>query len=177
VSPGLLGADGTWWDLMGEAGMLNDDTRDAALHEFAGRREAVLQHAFGDAPAPHLPDSFGIATEAELRDRCGNGIVVGSHTWGHEFLPALPDDEFTSNLRETLRWLADFGASTSWLALPYGAGSLRQGEHALELGHTGVLRVRGGRWEDPCTRAAVPRINVPAGLSTRGLDIRTSGIR
>lgn len=178
VSPGLLGKDSTWWDLMGEAGALTPDAREYALRSHGGRHQVLWDRLFSRGQIRPLPRSFGIATEEELLSHCGRDIVLGSHTWGHEYLPALEDDELRDNLSRTLQWLGDFpGATSPWLALPYGAGTLRQSRLALGLGHRGVLRVRGGLWSPPGDAAAVPRINVPAGASVRGLELRTSGIR
>jgi len=175
VAPGLLGCRHTWWDALGEAGFL-EGSRDAALREKAGRTDRVLE-AFLDRPVPELPESYAIATQDELERSCTGNIRVGSHTWGHEFLPALTRAELNETLERTRDWLSRFaGPRSSWIALPYGGGSSETARIALSCGHAGVLGIRGGLWRHGEDLAVVPRINVPAGMSSRGVELRTSGV-
>ncbi len=177
VSPGLLGASGTWWDRMAEAGRLTPEARAFALEELGGRGEAVRRWAFPDGPAPDLPPSYGIATRGELETHRGDGIEVGSHAWEHEHLPSLSEEELRVNLERTRAWIEGFGRSAPpWLALPYGCGSAATRRLALEVGHAGVLRIEGGPWTAPHDRGRVPRINLPAGVTVRGLQLRVTGL-
>lgn len=178
VAPGLLGAPGTWWDQLAEAGRLSPETRERALLEWGGRHGTVQRQILGAAPLPDLPASYGIATAGELEESCGDGIRLGSHAWAHEHLPDLSEPELEASLLETLDWLDRYpGPTTGWLALPYGAGSARVERTALRIGHSGVLRIRGGVWTGREDRGRVPRINVPAAMSVRGLELRASGLR
>ncbi len=178
VSPGLLGADSTWWDDLAEAGLLASETRQSALVDEAGRADAVRARFMDRRLASHLSKSYGIATPQELREHCGGTVSVGSHAWAHEHLPSLDDAELLENLARTREWLAGFEVSTSsWLALPYGAGSPGVSRAAKTIGHAGVLRIDGGLWRNGHDRGLLPRINVPAGISVRGLELRTSGLR
>lgn len=177
VAPGLLGAASTWWDEMAEVGLLSDTLRDDALHSLAGRNSAIRHSVLPDGDAPVLPDSFRIASIDELHEHAADGIRIGSHTWSHEYLPALEPLELKANLARTLHWLETWsGATTRWLALPYGGGDANVGRAAIDAGHSGVLRISGGMWHPAEDRSQVPRINVPAGISLRGLELRTSGL-
>jgi len=177
VAPALLGNPVTWWDALGEAGVLSN-TRDTVLGELAGRHDAILQRVFENRSLPDLPASYGIATHDEVLHHCQGPIRVGSHTLAHEYLPALSNSELRQTLEHASRWVAAYqGPRSSWLALPYGAGSADEtGRVALNMGHAGVLRIEGGLWRPDADIAAVPRINVPAGLSWRGVELRTSGV-
>jgi peptidoglycan/xylan/chitin deacetylase (PgdA/CDA1 family) len=176
VAPGLLGTTSTWWDELGEAGRLSPTVREDALTNLAGRATSVRKRHSGDR-SPGLPTSYGLATLEELRAHCGAGIRVGSHSWSHEYLPALPEMELRENLARTIGWLESYDGPTSgWLALPYGGGSETVSRAALAAGHAGVLRISGGLWEPTRDRSRVPRINVPAGVSLRGLELRASGL-
>ncbi|MEX0906884.1 MAG: polysaccharide deacetylase family protein, partial [Gemmatimonadota bacterium] len=162
AAPAMLGARGTWWDELAEAGLLTDAVRDAALRDHAGRGAEILRAVARDAEPPSLPESYGIASAAELARACGNAIRVGSHSWSHEYLPALSDAELKDNLARTLEWVGRFDGRTSrCLALPYGGGSPELGRIALRAGHTTVLRIEGGLWKRNAALAWVPRINVP----------------
>lgn len=178
VAPALLGAASTWWDDLGAAGALSVSVRDQALSVHAGRADPVRAAFLGMLARRPLPSSFGIATTDELRTYAGDGITLGSHSWGHEHLPSLAEPELRDNLQRTLAWLRDFGLPYSrWLSLPYGAGSGLVCRLALEAGHAGVLRVSGGLLRPTVSRTSgVPRINVPAGLSTHGLELRLTGL-
>lgn len=175
VAPALLGAPSTWWDEMGAAGLLTDAQRDVALTRFAGESDAIRSF-FGVGSRVCLPETYAISTVDELAPAIRDGMTLGSHSWAHEHLPSLPDLRLRDSLIRSRQWLLEselpFG---DWLALPYGAGSEKVAAVAREIGHSAVLLVRGGlrsRSHDP---AAVPRINVPAGLSPSGLELRTSG--
>ena len=178
ASPGLLGSDGTWWDELAEAGRLTEETRSTALQELRGDGR-VVRSKFQLDIAPALPPSYGIAELDELLVRAGDGISVGSHAWAHEHLPSLPENELQDSLRRTLDWVRGLGPDIAcpWLALPYGAGSPELGARATDLGYDGVLRIEGGLWKPERDRGFVPRINVPAGLTAGGLELRMSGIR
>ena len=177
VAPGLLGTPITWWDALGEAGRLAE-MRATCLRDLAGKTQAILRRAFHDQPLPVLPDSYGIATLEELEQHCHGPVRIGSHTWAHEYLPALSDSELQETLEQAARWLRGYrGPRSAWLALPYGAGSSDQvARVALNLGHAGILRIDGGLWRPNADTAAAPRINVPAGLSWRGVELRASGV-
>ena len=177
VAPALIDAQSTWWDEMAEADLLTTGTRDFALESLAGRTSGIRSRYFAYSP-PSLPSSYGIASIGELRRHCANSVRVGSHTWAHEYLPSLGELELRANFARTLQWLDAWDGPTSrWLALPYGGGDGNVGRLALEAGHTGVLGISGGMWSDDAQRAQVPRINVPAGMSQRGLELRTSGLK
>lgn len=178
TSPGLLGAHSTWWDDLAGAGLLSPEARLSALVDEAGRADAVRARFMDGHHAPHLPESYGIATPQELRDHCGGIVSLGSHAWAHEHLPSLGDTELQENLARTRQWLAEFESpASSWLALPYGEGSPDISRTAQTVGHAGVLRINGGLWKTGHDRVLLPRINVPAGISLRGLELRTSGLR
>lgn len=177
VCPGLLAEPSLWWDEMAEAGRLDPPARQHAMFGLKGDLSAVRSWAPDDVEGPPLPDTFGVATEAELRDQLGGGIVAGAHSWAHACLPALEPAELRSDLERTLAWLEAFpGPTVRWLALPYGEGSAAVSAAALDVGYEGVLRIRGGLCPPTAERGAIPRINVPAGMSSPGLALRASGL-
>ncbi|NLG63528.1 MAG: polysaccharide deacetylase family protein [Candidatus Cloacimonetes bacterium] len=175
VAPALLGQSTTWWDDLGAAGLMNDARRDDALTTLQGRAERVRDE-LGIMPAS-LPHSYGIATVDELRAHTRDGVTLGSHSWAHEHLPSLTAGELRESLVNTRDWLRSSGMPfVDCLALPYGAGSQQVASVADDIGHSAVLLVRGGLLRHPFDAATVPRINVPAGLTREGLELRTSGI-
>lgn len=177
TAPALLGAASTWWDDLAAAGLLSDEIRHNALQEHAGRADRVRGTYLTIAPRL-LPSTFGIATEEELRAQTRDGVTIGSHSWAHEHLPSLERDELKQNLQRTLQWLEDGGLPyTKYLSLPYGATNAQVEEVAVATGHPAVLLVSGGRAHQGNDTSRIPRINIPAGMSVRGLDLRLSGLK
>ncbi|HEX6693810.1 MAG TPA: polysaccharide deacetylase family protein [Longimicrobiales bacterium] len=177
VAPGLLQARSTWWDQLAAADRLTGSQRNHALVNMAGRGEAITAHAFSGGQIPDLPPSYGIASIHELLAGCGSEIAIGSHSWGHEYLPALDESELRRNLEQARAWVAaNAPRPCNWLALPYGGGNAEVSRTALDVGHAGVLRIEGGLCGTRFNPGAVPRINVPSGMSERGLVLRASGV-
>lgn len=176
VAPALLGAASTWWDELGETGALTPKNRMAALEELGGDPAAVRER-YLRGERPRLPDCYRIATQTELDSVIGGVISVGSHTWSHEHLPSLEETALEATLERSLEWVRALGHDgCPWLALPFGAGTPATSRVALRVGYDGVFRISGGLWQPQRGTAAVPRINVPAGLSSAGLALRTSGL-
>lgn len=178
ASPTLMGEEATWWDQMGEAGILSIQRRSHALESLRGARDAVRAWAFPTQPPPRLPAAYGIATREELETHCGSTVSVGSHTWAHDYVPALDDSALRENLTRALSWVRGLRCrSSTWLALPFGAGSAGASRTALSVGHAGVLAISGGLWQPPGNAGSVPRVNIPSRTSPRGFEMRASGLR
>jgi len=180
VAPGLLGGD-TWWDHLGAAngGVIPDDTRHYAVEDLRGDRDAVLKwfasHA-RNTPRVALPR---IGTESDLAIAAREpGVTLGVHSWSHRNLSVLSGDELDAELAPSLAWLQERYATTiPWLTYPYGLATPtveRAAERALLRG---AFLVSGG-WmsKNPVPAHALPRMNIPAGLSPNGLALRLSGI-
>lgn len=177
VCPGLLDETGLWWDELAQTGRLDPATRHHAMFALKGDLAAVRRWAPAPQAAPALPETFGVATEAELLNQLVGGITAGAHSWSHACLPALDPQDLRSDLVRTLAWLEAFPAPTiPWLALPYGEGTDAVSTAALEVGYEDVMRIRGGLCPPGAPPGWIPRINVPAGMSSRGLALRASGL-
>jgi len=182
TAPGLLGGHAFWWDALSEPGAgLADELRRHALEQLRGQDAAIRARAEADGrPARDLPDYAKSASEDELRDAVHRGAVtLGSHTWSHPSLPRLSRTEVAAELGRSRDWLtARFGAGfVPWLSYPYGHFSPTVAEEAAAAGYRGALAIEGG-WIPLRAPApyAIPRLNVPAGLSTRGFALRAAGL-
>ena len=177
VCPALLDEPGLWWDELGETGQLTPGNRDRAMYDMRGELQAVRKWAFRNRQPPRLPNEFGVASAAELVAQVGERITLGAHSWSHACLPALDVATLRRDLNQTLSWLDEFPApSLRWLALPYGEGSEQVAAEAVRAGYQGILKICGGLAGPVPDITAVPRINVPAGISARGLLLRASGV-
>ena len=88
-------------------------------------------------------------------------------------------DRLREELSLPLRWLRErFDRAIPWLSYPYGLANGRVEAAAAAAGYTAALALSERAWFDPATvnRYAVPRLNVPAGLSLNGFVLRASGL-
>jgi peptidoglycan/xylan/chitin deacetylase (PgdA/CDA1 family) len=179
VAPAFVGGRSFWWDAVSPA---QDGAafRARALEELRGDDSRVRARARErgiPVVMPH-PDNRA-ADEAELRAAVGNhGITLGSHTWSHLNLARTDGATLSEELVRPLEWLRErFAAVIPWLAYPYGLSSPAVARAAANAGYDGALRVTGGWVPDtPSSAFALPRLNVPAGLSADGFRLRMQGL-
>lgn len=187
VAPGRLGDRSFWWDQMAEAADgFTPQTRAYLLRQLGGRQDRIeaWMRRRGLEPAV-LSKHARSVTERELTAVADiPGVTLGSHTWSHPHLPELARggaDQLEEELDASRRWLeAKFPESfRPWLAYPYGAVSDEAETAAAESGYRYGVIVGGGLCgsDAPVRRPRrLPRFNVPAGLSLRGFQLRTSGL-
>lgn len=187
VAPGLLGGETLWWDEVAELSSGLDSTiRSHLLEQEAGSQSAIQSWMDGRGwERPELPDHVRTATEQEL-DRAvdSSRITLGSHTWSHPHLSELASlslEKVKAELDRSRDWLARrFGsASRPWLAYPYGASSEEVEEVAAASGYELATVIGGGLCRPSMLSnrpRALPRCNVPAGISLNGFRLLTAGI-
>jgi len=183
VAPQFTDGRGFWWDEVA------DPERRAGLGERL-RATALTQHNGEDALIrAWLLAGGGSGTHAPQHARCASaellagalehpGITLGSHSWSHPNLTRLDPVRLEEELTRPLQWLAQFpGRFLPVVAYPYGLTSPMVERAAAAAGYRAGLMVRGGwcprRLESPFS---VPRLNIPAGLSTPGFELRLAGI-
>lgn len=182
IAPGLLGRDALWWDtLTPDAGPMSESFRRMALEEGRGREDEVYALADEQGLKPRdQPRHAGVVTVDELRAAARRpGVRLGSHTWSHVNLARAEKRELEEEIARPLRWLqGEFGGDAiHWLSLPYGRWGPDVEQAARQAGYEGVLRItEGGMVGADTERTAVPRRNVPAGLSIDGFRLLTSGL-
>ncbi len=185
VPTGLLGADGFWWDRLVPTSddALHPEIRDHALWKLGGRGPEVLRWARQQGiPVGTVPDHARPVSESELRDLSERGrIALGAHSVSHANLAGLPTSEADRELRESREWIREALPTrfTDWVAYPYGLYGPEVEDAAGSI-FTGALLISGGlasvRAAPPVRPHAIPRINVPRGLSVDGLALRLSGL-
>lgn len=181
AAPGLAGAEGFWWDALVPPGAeaLPAAFRAEALALARGQDAAVraLARRRGLRASP-LPPHARPASLGEIARAAGSpGITIASHSWSHPDLARLDARELRRELRAPLEWLrAEVPSSIPWIAYPYGRWSPRVAREAADAGYAAALRVEGGWITGAADLFALPRVNVPAGLSARGLALRAAGL-
>lgn len=183
VAPEFVGGRSFWWDALAGTDGLPNDLRAHALDALGGADAAVRRWAVeqGRVSVP-VPPMLEVATEDELRAASAfDGLSFGSHTWGHRNLAQVGPEDAEGELARPLAWLRDrLPRVLSWLSYPYGIDAPALDRFIREAGYTAAVLVSGGSIArgtdgvgDPLR---VPRLNVPAGLSRRGLAMRYAGV-
>jgi peptidoglycan/xylan/chitin deacetylase (PgdA/CDA1 family) len=181
VAPAFVGGKSFWWDELADpqAG-LDDDVRVRALDQLAGRDEAIRGWAGDTGRSVHVaPEYARCATEEELRAACrGSRLTLASHSWSHPNLARLGGDELRVELERPLAWLRErFEGVSPYLAYPYGLSSPAVARAAKEAGYRAGLLVAGGWLPDGARdHFALPRLNIPAGMSRDGFALRAAGL-
>lgn len=188
LNPGHPVGEPFWWDVLASStsrdGSLDDSLRDRCLTDLEGDRTKVLEWAATRWALDHqAPDSSFLPVCGEdltpmfIRESL---VRIGSHGWSHRNLVALSPADLTRELEQPLRWLEARGLGTNCgISFPYGATNDDVTTAARTAGYPWGLRVSGGflsagaLGRNPLN---LPRLNIPAGLSWRGLAIRLSGV-
>jgi len=179
VPPGLLGGATFWWDDLAGAEGLSPALRARALDERMGK-DAEVRRLMPPAAAVLPPELHSASAEDLDAAARQPGFTLGSHTWSHPNLARLDTPELGEELIRPLHWLGQrFSAATiPWLSYPYGLFSAPVVAATRRAGYAGALLVAGGRLiPNEVDRFAIPRINVPSGLSLNGLALRLAGLR
>lgn len=179
VPTALIGDHDFWWDAIADPGDgLDGRTRRMLLHDLAGEDHAIRAWAAREGrPLRRMPPLWRTGTLPELRVAAAlPGVTLGSHGARHQALDRLDTTVLDQELREPLEWFQAQGLRCDRsVAYPYGASSSLVAERAAAAGYRTGWLVSGG-WLDPAADLhALPRLNVPAGATTRGLLLRAAG--
>ena len=181
VAPAFLGGRLFWWDaLAAPGGELDPAVREAVLTGCAGDDRVAREWAAaqGRAIRDDFPWPYRCCTGAQLDRALANpGITVASHTWHHRNMARLGEAEIRTELERSLAWLGGFAeravAIVTW---PYGIEVRAAHAPAASAGYRAGFRVTGGALPDSGEQFALPRVNVPAGMTADGLLLRLAGI-
>lgn len=186
VAPGLVGDQTFWWDAFS---MSDLETRAPAL------RQRILTEGMGMATEARrlalecghemgsVPELWRSARDSELLEAASvDGVTIGSHTWSHPSLVALPGDALQEEITRPREWLRErFGATyLDVLAYPYGLHSDAVRRSALRAGYRAGLSLAPASMRVADTPQStlgafsLPRLNVPAGLTLSGLRLRAA---
>jgi peptidoglycan/xylan/chitin deacetylase (PgdA/CDA1 family) len=182
VAPGRLGGRSFWWDtLSGPASGLSPTLREHALQHTFGREDDVMRWARDERipifPVPEYATSADTTLLQHVLDT-HSGITYGAHTWTHPNLNTLDAATLHEELTKPLAWLEPYGKrAIPAIAYPYGLANESVHRAAEEAGYIAGFMISGGWMRGPLgARYALPRLNVPAGVSDAGFEMRTSGL-
>jgi peptidoglycan/xylan/chitin deacetylase (PgdA/CDA1 family) len=180
VAPGLLGGV-PWWDILAEksAGVVPGHVQNHALTILRGRSDDILRWAGARETAITRRNLPRIGTEKQLLLAASRpSIALGSHTWSHPNLAVATPRELDEELSRPLTWLRERASvESTWLTYPYGRFNFNVERAAASAGYKGSFRIDGGwmRRSDTVSHA-IPRLNIPAGVSLDGFRLRLSGL-
>jgi peptidoglycan/xylan/chitin deacetylase (PgdA/CDA1 family) len=181
VAPGLIDSV-SWWDTLAERtnGAISGDARRQFLETLGGKADSVLRWANSTSVAsgssPNLPR---IGTMTQLAHAASQpGVTIGSHSWSHPNLCALPEADLEAELSRSDQWLRSrFSCVVPWLSYPYGLYNESVKKAVARTRYLGAFRIDGG-WLEPSLSLpsyALPRLNIPSGLSLNGFRLRLAG--
>lgn len=184
VPPAFIGGRSFWWDDLAESfqGEIPGSLRDTWIIDLAGDEGPIREAAISRGlPRPaELPAWARAGTEDDLRRAAAyEGLSFGSHSWSHVNLAAVDPARRRDELARSKAWLeAHVPESTiPWLSYPYGIESGETRAAAREAGYAASVRVTGGRFRPGAVPVhALPRLNIPAGLSPAGFALRAAGL-
>lgn len=173
VAPALLGTIPVW-DQRAASGRWSAQDRETFLSNERGR---------GAAAVPAAADPvLTIASREELCDwssRLGGLVTFGNHTDTHPNLGALSDTEVRAELDRCDQWLRENVSArhVPVVAYPYGLAPTQPEAAVPSNAATFGMRVSGGwlRAGMDAPAHAIPRWNVPAGISLNGFRLRLRG--
>jgi peptidoglycan/xylan/chitin deacetylase (PgdA/CDA1 family) len=184
VAPAYIGGKSFWWDVLTPPNALGLDEamRERALTVDAGRGVKILDRArsSGSYELTRMPEHAQCVTEIELSDALSyEHLTVGSHSWSHPNLTQLSSKELSFELCAPRQWLTERcnGRVVPVISYPYGRANENVWKAAATAGYEMGLMIDGGWATLPITsRYAVPRLNIPSGVSADGFALRASGI-
>ena len=170
--------DTYWWDRPGIAGHASAAIRERWLTELGGDGDAIVA-TVPDARAadPATPECrpAGWDTIAACAEA---GFAIGVHSATHRTLPRLSDDELAEEIVgswETIR--KETGAAAEFFAYPYGRWDARARDAIRRAGYRGAVTLDPGLVTREADPWALPRVNVPAGISGPAFECWCAGLR
>jgi peptidoglycan/xylan/chitin deacetylase (PgdA/CDA1 family) len=183
VATAFVNGGDFWWDALTSPGAdaPSPALRARALDECKGEDASVRAMAARERlVAPSAPPAHARgASERELAAAAEvKGITLASHTHGHPNLARLEGDALRAELELPLTWLRErFAAVLPVISYPYGLASPAVERAAAGAGYSAGFRIDGGWMRAGAgNRFALPRLNVPSGLSAAGFALRAAGM-
>ena len=180
VTPSFLEGGTFWWDVLADRNSgLSPAFREEALTAAHGMNDEVRALAAARGHDSHaVPDHARGATRVQISDALARArVTLGSHTWSHPNLNSLAPAATLDELARSLRWLEQFGdRAVSMISYPYGLADERVQQAAHDAGYLAGFMIAGGWARNIVNRFAIPRLNVPAGVSSNGFALRAAGL-
>lgn len=181
ITPTFVDGGVFWWDVLADSKTgLDPQLRERALTTGRGLNASVLALAQDSELRPREMPAHARGASTNMLDMAlkYERLTFAAHTWSHPNLIALTDTELANELSKPLAWLERFGdRALPMTSYPYGLADERVQRATQDAGYSAGFMIDGG-WTalPPHDSFAIPRLNVPAGVSRDGFILRTAGL-
>jgi peptidoglycan/xylan/chitin deacetylase (PgdA/CDA1 family) len=166
-----------WWDHPAVQAAATPRRRHAWLTELRGDGAAILQ-SITPAADPIVPSDQQPADWRTIARSAHEGLTLGVHSRTHRSLPTLSDAELTDELAASREVIArETGTAPECFAYPYGAWDPRLREAVRLAGYRAAVTLDYGLNRAGADPLALPRVNVPAGISDAAFEAWVAGLR
>ena len=183
VAPAFVGGRDFWWDVIARPdGGMDAAVREHALESLQGDDARIRRWATARGIALHpAPGHARCGSDEELRAASAvPGITLAAHGWSHRNLARLDAPALRGEMERPLAWLRARHSErvlVPCISYPYGRSTPEAEAAAAAAGYRAGFRVEGG-WLRSAARPgfATPRLNVAAGISRAGFELRLAGL-
>lgn len=167
-----------WWDrpdVVTVAG--RPDTRREWLTQLQGDQAAIVSSLGASAVAP-LPSTHYAADWATIRAHAGRQLDIGVHSATHRSLTTLSDADLEREIVTSRAVI--YHATGVWpqcFSYPYGLWDGRVRDAVRAAGYRAACTTDPEFYSRPADVWALPRLNVPAGISDGAFEAWTAGFR
>ena len=177
VANAPTGGEPFWWDHPAVQEAATPQRRDAWLTELHGEGAAILR-SLGPTGDPALPNDRQPADWRTIARAAHAGLALGVHSRTHRALPTLGAAELTDELVASRDVIArETGTAPDLFAYPYGAWNRRLREAVRSAGYRAAVTLDYGLNRVGADLLALPRVNVPAGISDAAFEAWLAGLR
>jgi peptidoglycan/xylan/chitin deacetylase (PgdA/CDA1 family) len=156
-----------WWDRPAVVRASDDRRRREWLTTLRGDEDAVRHAVPEPAGGEAAPSRAYLAAPwSVIREAARTGMEVGVHSATHRALPALDDHDLVDEIQASRAVIArETGTAPGVFAFPYGLWDKRVRRQVQEAGYQAALTLDYGLVAAGADRWALPRVNVPSGMS------------
>jgi len=167
-----------WWDHPTLVRRATPERRQQWLTRTQGIASAILEMEGLGAP-DGLPSELLPAYWETIRGSLGPDLSIGAHTCGHPALPTLSATEIQRELEHGADRIEQrLGRRPRFLAYPYGAWTAQVRDATRTAGYEAAFTLDPGRIRSRhADLLALPRVNVPAGITPAAFEVWASGLR
>jgi peptidoglycan/xylan/chitin deacetylase (PgdA/CDA1 family) len=167
---------GFWWDHPDVVRVATPGLRDRWLRDLRGDEDAILSEIQASRTAA-LPTAYRPADWATIHAHVDAGIEIGVHSATHRSLPTLTDAELEREMvvsRSVIH--SRTGSWPKFFSYPYGVFDARVCRGVSNAGYQAAFGLERSVNGAPVNRWALPRMNVPSGISDRAFEAWTAGL-
>lgn len=175
VTEAPASAEPFWWDHPDAERQASSESSQHRLGELRGDGRLILQEIGATAPC-NAPLATRPASWDVIRAAARAGLDLGVHSATHRTLPRLNDEELRTEIVDSRETLARHsGVTADLFAYPYGLWDQRVRSATKAAGYAMALSLNPILISPHADPWAVPRVNIPAGISDSAFQAWIAG--